>query len=147
MKLRPTQFGVRENTASSRQHASRLEANSFRFQSNGVSRDPRGDESSPHMSGAISMCEPSLTKAANAATGGERAEKGRLLSVHDVADLLQVPASWVYGHTRDRCPDRIPGFRLGKYWRFDEADVLAWIQRRRLGMRRNSCVSEYNGTR
>src|SRR5207249_222733 len=23
------------------------------------------------------------------------------------------------------------GFRLGKYWRFDEADVLAWIQRRR----------------
>jgi excisionase family DNA binding protein len=83
----------------------------------------------------------------NAATGGERTESGQLLTVHDVADLLHVPVSWVYGHTRDRCPDRIPGFRLGKYWRFDEADVLAWIQRRRLGMRRNSCVSEYNGTR
>src|SRR5216684_80075 len=77
----------------------------------------------------------------------ERTENGQLLSVHDVADLLQVPVSWVYGHTRDRCPDRIPGFRLGKYWRFDETDVLAWIQRRRLVVRRNSCVSEYNGTR
>jgi excisionase family DNA binding protein len=99
------------------------------------------------MRSGISMFEPSLTEAANAATRGERTENGQLLSVHDVADLLQVPVSWVYGHTRDRCPDRIPGFRLGKYWRFDEADVLAWIQRRRPVMRRNSCASEYNGTR
>jgi len=112
MKLHPTQFGVRESTASTRQHAPRLVVSNSQSQSN-----------------------------------GERTENARLLSVHDVADLLQVPASWVYGHTRDRCPDRIPGFRLGKYWRFDEADVLAWIQRRRLEMRRNSFISEYNGTR
>ena len=142
MKLRPTQFGVRENTASPRQHASRLEVSRSQSQSNGVSGNPRRDESSQHVSGAISMDEPSVTEAANAATGEERTENGQLLSVHDVADLLQVPVSWVYGHTRDRCPDRIPGFRLGKYWRFDEADVVAWIQRRRLGMRLNSCVSE-----
>jgi len=147
MKLRPTQFDVRENTASPRQHAPRLAVSRSQFQSNEVSGNPRGDESSPHMSGAISMCESLLAKAANAATVGERTENGQLLSVHDVANLLQVPVSWVYGHTRDRCPDRIPGFRLGKYWRFDEADVLAWIRRRRLGMRRNSCVSEYNATR
>jgi excisionase family DNA binding protein len=147
MKLRPTQFGVRENTASPRQHAPRLPVSHSQSQSNGVSGNSKGDESSPHMRSGISMFEPSLTEAANAATRGERTENGQLLSVHDVADLLQVPVSWVYGHTRDRCPDRIPGFRLGKYWRFDEADVLAWIQRRRPVMRRNSCASEYNGTR
>jgi predicted DNA-binding transcriptional regulator AlpA len=147
MKVRPTQFGARENTASTRQHAPRLVVSHSQSQSNGASGIPSGDESSPHMPGAISLFEPSVAEATNAATGGERTENARLLSVHDVADLLQVPASWVYGHTRDRCPDRIPGFRLGKYWRFDEADVLAWIQHRRLGMRQNSCVSEYNGTR
>jgi excisionase family DNA binding protein len=147
MKLRPNQFDVRGSTASPRQHAPRLAVSHSQSQSNGVSGNRKGDESSPHMPVAISMFEPSLTEAANAATGGERTENGHLLTVHDVADLLRVPASWVYGHTRDRCPDRIPGFRLGKYWRFDEADVLAWIQRRRLVVRRNSCVSEYNDTR
>ena len=147
MKFRPSQFGVRGNTASPRQHAPRLAVSHSQSQSNRVPQSLRGDESSPHVPGAISTCEPSLAEAANAATVGERKENGRLLSVHDVADLLQVPVSWVYGHTRDRCPDRIPGFRLGKYWRFDEADVLAWIQRRRLVMRRNPCIPEYNGVR
>lgn len=147
MKLHPTQFGVRGSTASPRQHVPRHAVSHSQCQSNGTSGNRKGDESSPHTPGAIQMFESSLTEAANAATGGERKENGQLLSVHDVADLLQVPVSWVYGHTRDRCPDRIPGFRLGKYWRFDEADVLAWIQRRRLVVRRNSCVSEYNGTR
>jgi excisionase family DNA binding protein len=147
MKLHPTQFGVRGSTASPRQHAPRLAVSHSQSQSNGASGDRKGDESSSHMPDAVPMFEPALTEVVNAATRGERTESGQLLTVHDVADLLHVPVSWVYGHTRDRCPDRIPGFRLGKYWRFDEADVLAWIQRRRLEMRRNSCVSEYNGTR
>lgn len=53
---------------------------------------------------------------------------GRLLTVEQVADLLQVPPSWVYGRTRSRAADRIPGFRLGKYWRFRETDVLNWLE-------------------
>src|SRR5437773_5215611 len=114
MKIRPSQFGMRENTASPGQHASRLAVSHSQSKSNGVSRNPRGDESSPHTPAAISVCKPSVIEAANAATGRTRTDKGHLLSVHDVADLLQVPTSWVYGHTRDRCPDRIPGFRLGK---------------------------------
>jgi excisionase family DNA binding protein len=147
MKSRPTQFGARENTASPRQHASRLAVSHSQSQPNGDSGSPRGRESCLHMPGELSMSAPSLTEVTNVAIEGERTEKGQLLSVHDVADLLRVPVSWVYGHTRDRCPDRIPGFRLGKYWRFDEADVLAWIQRPRPVIRRNSCASEYNGTR
>ena len=56
-----------------------------------------------------------------------------LLTVEEVADLLRVPPTWVYERTRSRAADRIPGFRLGKYWRFREADVLAWLERRRTG--------------
>jgi excisionase family DNA binding protein len=61
-----------------------------------------------------------------------------LLTVEEVAKLLKVPISWVYEHTRSRAPGRIPGFRLGKYWRFREADVLAWIERQRAGVRPNA---------
>lgn len=55
----------------------------------------------------------------------------QLLSVEEVAELLQVPVSWVYERTRSRGVNRIPGFRLGKYWRFDESEVLAWLERQR----------------
>jgi excisionase family DNA binding protein len=61
-----------------------------------------------------------------------------LLTVEEVAELLKVPVSWVYERTRRRVSDRIPGFRLGKYWRFRAADVLAWIERQRVGARPNA---------
>ena len=53
----------------------------------------------------------------------------RLLTVEEVAEMLRTPKSWVYERTRRRAPNRIPGFRLGKYWRFREADVLEWLER------------------
>ena len=55
----------------------------------------------------------------------------RLLTVGEVAELLQVPTSWVYGHTRKRSLNPLPGFRLGKYWRFREADVWAWLEQQK----------------
>ena len=61
-----------------------------------------------------------------------------LLSVEEVAELLQVPVSWVYERTRNRGINRIPGFRLGKYWRFRSEDVLAWIERQQAGGRPNA---------
>lgn len=71
----------------------------------------------------------------NTATAGIPlgAVSASLLTVEEVAELLKVPLSWVYERTRRRASDRIPGFRLGKYWRFREADVLAWIERQRVG--------------
>ena len=54
-----------------------------------------------------------------------------LLTVQETAKLLKVPVSWVYGHTRRRSIDPLPGYRLGKYWRFREDEVLAWVQRQR----------------
>ena len=56
-----------------------------------------------------------------------------LLDAGEVAELLKVPISWVYSRTRKRSLDRLPGFRLGKYWRFQREDVLAWLARQRAG--------------
>ena len=66
-----------------------------------------------------------------AATGEKNIHQNRLLTIQELADLLQVPVSWVYAHTRERCTNPIPGIRLGKYWRFDKADVEAWIDANR----------------
>jgi excisionase family DNA binding protein len=120
MKSRPTQFGVRENTASSRQHDPRMV---FEHGCNTV----RADVVDP--GGGLNG--PSHAASDHAATEGERKEENHLLTVGEVAELLQVPVSWVYEQTRRRCPSRIPGFRLGKYWRFSPEDVTAWLAEKR----------------
>jgi len=69
--------------------------------------------------------------APTATTEGEKNHEGHLLTVHEVAALLQVPVSWVYGHLRKRSPERLPAYRLGKYWRFDKNELLAWVESQR----------------
>ena len=69
--------------------------------------------------------------------GGDRSA-GSLMTIDEVAEFLRVPVSWVYEHTRRRAVDRIPGFRLGKYWRFREADITNWIERQRIGAKPNA---------
>jgi excisionase family DNA binding protein len=59
--------------------------------------------------------------------------RSTLLTVEEVAGLLKVPVSWVYERTRQRGLNRLPGFRLGKYWRFREAEVFAWLERQHVG--------------
>jgi excisionase family DNA binding protein len=68
------------------------------------------------------------------AATGER-EDNRLLTIQQVAELLHVPASWVYGRTRRRSTERLPGIRLGKYWRFREEEIHAWVENQRGGHR------------
>jgi excisionase family DNA binding protein len=65
------------------------------------------------------------------ANGDDSDGTTNLLTIVEIAQLLQVPRSWVYSRTRRRSADRIPGFRLGKYWRFREDEVLAWVARQR----------------
>ena len=120
MKSRLNQFGVRENTASSRQHASRFRVNARPLQSDSFPLTVHENDPAP---------PPASQGLPNEATGGR--DKDHLLTVQDVADLLHVPVSWVYGRTRQRCTERIPGFRLGKYWRFNRQDVTAWLAAKR----------------
>jgi excisionase family DNA binding protein len=53
-----------------------------------------------------------------------------VLTVEGLALLLNMPASWVYERTRR---EEIPGFKVGKYGRFREDEVLAWFEHFRRG--------------
>ncbi len=65
-----------------------------------------------------------------------------LMTVRDVAALLNVPASWVYEHCRERSADRLPHVKLGKYLRFYRADLLSYMEKLRRGdARRDSYLS------
>ncbi len=52
-----------------------------------------------------------------------------LLTIDELAALLKVPKSWIYAHTRPRSKTRLPHVKLGKYLRFSEQDVRAFLQR------------------
>lgn len=54
-------------------------------------------------------------------------EAERLLTVHEVAELLRVPVSWVYERTRRRGDQQLPHIKMGKYLRFRRAEVLGWL--------------------
>jgi len=53
----------------------------------------------------------------------------KILTVAQVADLLQIPKSSVYEKTRVRrgAAPPLPCRRVGKYLRFFEAEVLGWL--------------------
>ena len=53
-----------------------------------------------------------------------------LLDAKGAAALLNVPATWVLAEAR---ADRIPHVRLGRYVRFDAAELQVWWQGRRRG--------------
>ncbi len=127
------QFGARKNPApSSRQHGLCLaaDANSENALPKGTPQGPEQVELNSRMN---ELQSPSHAAALHAATVGEPDNQTRLLTVHEVADLLQVPVSWVYGRTRKRSAERLPGYRLGKYWRFEKAEVLDWVARHKPG--------------
>lgn len=51
------------------------------------------------------------------------------LTIHEIASRLRVPISWVYSRTRRRTENTIPYIRVGKYLRFEEAEVLEWLRK------------------
>lgn len=42
----------------------------------------------------------------------------------EVAEMLRVPRSWVIDAAYE---DRIPAFKLGRYWRFDRNAIEEWL--------------------
>jgi excisionase family DNA binding protein len=53
-----------------------------------------------------------------------------LLTAPQVAELLNVPTSWVREATRE---GRIPYIPLGRYRRYEQATILAWVAAQRAG--------------
>jgi excisionase family DNA binding protein len=58
----------------------------------------------------ISLAEPSETA---------------LLTADEVAQLLRVPRSWVYGHLKE-----LPVIRLGRYVRFRHSEIVRFLESR-----------------
>ena len=56
---------------------------------------------------------------------------GELLTVQEAARFLKVTVSWIYEHVRDNAKDRLPVLKLGKYLRFDQRDLRAYIDAKR----------------
>ena len=126
------QFDMCENPASDRLHGSRQ---GLRSSSGGNGRDEES-RTSLSLSTGQNHVQPDadgrLYAASTRAATGER-EHDRLLTIQQVAAMLHVPVSWVYGRTRTRSTQRLPGIRLGKYWRFREEEIHRWIESQRGG--------------
>ena len=60
-------------------------------------------------------------------------EAEALLTVHEVAELLKVPVSWVYERTRRRGAERLPHLKIGKYLRFRFTEVQTYLETLRRG--------------
>jgi len=125
---RESQLGMRKNPApQQRQHGLRLAAEvaSDAVSPKEVPQTLSSVESNSQKSEAQSPPHAAPIRAATVRNGGG---ESHLLTVGEVAQLLQVPVSWIYARTRHRSKDRLPGYRLGKYWRFDRGEILAWVE-------------------
>lgn len=127
MTPRELQFDLRKNPDSPRVHGLRSAVST---PSNAEQKQFQNAGETPPGNPALmsSTFELPLGNAADAATGGRGQTPGRLLRVEEVADLLNVPVSWVYGRMRKRSLERLPAYRLGKYWRFREDEIHAWVK-------------------
>jgi len=150
MKLRPTQFGVRENTASSRQHAPRGAMNASALQSDPLSATQRLDASTHKRVPPIKETfELSLEEPGNGTTeGGDRGKitsrllgEGnrsvveRPLTCDEAAALVRVHPKTVKRMARS---GELPGhFRFGR-WFFYTSELDRWM-RTELHSLRHSC--------
>lgn len=150
MKSRPTQIGVRENTASSRQHASRRAMNTSVLQSDLFPATKRPDESSNESVPPIrETFELSLTEQGKGTTGGgetriltsglsgggRRATAERPLTCEEAAAFVRVHPKTVKRMARN---GDLPGhFRFGR-WFFYASELDGWM-RTELHSSRHSC--------
>ena len=120
---RRLQFGTRESTAPSKQHASRTAISSSTAGSqtldlsNDEARSPQSETDS------VEVTQLPLTDASEA-TGATEQNTTQLLTVSEVAHRLGVTCGWVYTHA-----GQLGVYRLGKYLRFSWPTVLERLQR------------------
>jgi len=149
MKLRPTQFGVRENTTSPRQHASRLAVESH---SNAICAEEgspvtkqslpwsgRPDEGfeyplhaeSPHVATEKEegmRVERNLNFVGHIKGTRELLTFEPLLRSEDAARLLgDIHVKTLQRYARQ---GSVPGYRIGGHWYFRSTELDAWLQSR-----------------
>jgi excisionase family DNA binding protein len=126
MKPGDTQFGMRENTASSRQHDSRVAAHSAEAPSTRSALEAQEDSLAPSVASPYQSPTPSLNHAAQtAATGARESCNDALLNVQQAAQLLAVSVPTLYGWVWQR---RIPFVKIGRALRFDRKDLAEFVR-------------------
>jgi len=50
-----------------------------------------------------------------------------LIGIKKMAKKLDLPVSWLYARTRTK---EIPHYKIGKYVKFDEAEIWAWLKKK-----------------
>jgi excisionase family DNA binding protein len=48
-----------------------------------------------------------------------------LIGIKTMAEILDVPESWIYSRTRT---GEIPHYKVGKYVKFNESEVIKWLK-------------------
>jgi excisionase family DNA binding protein len=133
MKYASTQPSRRKNPDSQREHGLQLSPNSsFVDASENSHCDPRRSLSPSLEASAFELPSNENT----GPLGRTRTEHDdQLLTVREVADLLQVPVSWVYEHTRPHSANRLPHLKVGKYIRFLYHDIVSHLKTQRTAQR------------
>jgi excisionase family DNA binding protein len=149
MKFHPTQFGVRENTASSRQHAPRLAVSPSSLQSESLSTSEHEDtKSCERMPPNKETFNLSLTEPEKGATLGteEKRVDGSVDHTRQIVSLGRRPefeplltcgnAVRMLGNIHVKTLQRyarqgtVPGYRIGGHWYFRTTELDAWLQSR-----------------
>ena len=131
MKPRTAQPGARKNPDSPRVHGLRLAADSSSTRDTQTREIQSSGSLWPVPSATDKLNSHDEQEGTNGTTVGRERQKGQLLTVHEVANLLHVPVSWVYERTRRRGGGQLPHVKLGKYLRFEESTVTEFIRRQR----------------
>jgi excisionase family DNA binding protein len=142
MKSRPTQFGVREYTASPRQHASRLAVDSLPSMSEILPRDSQHRASTPVLASRASVRpEPVTTDPRDAATV-EVLSAPATVSASNASRQIFEPligseaAAKMLGDIHVKTLQRyarrgtLPGYRVAGHWYFRATELDAWLRSR-----------------
>src|SRR5208337_920611 len=149
MNRRPTQFGVRENTASSRQHASRHATDSLPSMSAPFPTGSQHRQLRPVLASHASEPEESVTiKPRRGATGEEKGDRVETFSAPVTVIAGDVPrqvfepligceeATKLLGNIHVKTLQRyarrgtLPGYRVAGHWYFRATELDAWLRSR-----------------
>lgn len=83
-------------------------------------------------SGGIESLFPKITNILEAMQGGmspvAQPKDDDLLTPDELATLLKIPKSKIYGMTMKTGPGSIPRFKVGRDLRFKRSEVLPWFE-------------------
>jgi len=60
-----------------------------------------------------------------------------LLTVDELAKRWKISKSWIYARTMETGAGAMPRIKMGKYLRFDPAEVDAWLKKQNESMAEN----------